>query len=391
MKKNIKTKIIKASHKLKSEYLFVELIFPDYKLLVAVYYNAPKVDEIGEFNDVIAEMAPKYAEVIMLGDFNENLLCNMSGRCNKCACNSCRTCRFRCILDTYGLKSLGSLPTNFDQTPSLIDLIITTNPNGFIRFGQLSSTISNHDILYASYSNPNISFEREPQFRRNFNAIKFDDLMNDVRNVHFEKAFQFTEVNAMTGNFSEKMVQLLDDHAPLKPFLPKLDLTASQRWCTPEIDKANIDAEIAKREYKADKNPDNRRQWHRLRNNANELIKYAKIKYYGPKLKLKLGSKLLWNNAKSLGVVSSKINTVRTNFTADEFNVHVPAPNNTNRTSSRNIATVTRTNLTYSPFAFRNVTHQEVDIATLSIKSDAVGLDKIPFLKFIKLMLSILD
>lgn len=206
--------------------------------------------------------------------------------------------------------------------------------------------------------------------------------------MHFEEAFQFENVDAMTDNFSGKMVQLLEAHAPLKPFLPRPDLTASQRWFTPEIDKATIDAEIAKREYKANKNPDNRRHWHRLRNKANELIKYAKIRYYGPKLNLKLGSKQLWNNAKSIGVVSSKINAVRANFTADEFNVHVTASNNTNRTSSINTTTANRNNLTSSTSAFRNVTHQEVAIATLSIKSNAVGLDKIP-LKFIRLMLPV--
>lgn len=122
-------------------------------------------------------MLSNYGDVILLGDFNENLLCNISGRCNKCARRSCPTCRFRCVLDTYGLTSLGSQPTNFDQTPSLIDLIITNNPDGFAYFGQLSSRLFNHDILYASYANTNITFEKQPQFRRSFNAINLNDLM----------------------------------------------------------------------------------------------------------------------------------------------------------------------------------------------------------------------
>lgn len=147
IKKDIKTKVIKASSKLKSEYLFVELIFPNYKILVAAYYKAPDVDEINEFSDVVAEMIQNYADVILLGDFNENLLRNMSGTCTKCARQSCRTCRFSVVLNNFALTSLGSEPTNFDQTPSLIDLIITTNQAGFNRFGQLSSTLSNHDIL----------------------------------------------------------------------------------------------------------------------------------------------------------------------------------------------------------------------------------------------------
>ncbi|KAJ6645803.1 Tetratricopeptide repeat protein 19 like, mitochondrial [Pseudolycoriella hygida] len=135
------------------------------------------------------------------------------------------------------------------------------------------------------------------------------------------KMFVYTcaDIDSMTECFTSKLVSLLEAHAPVQRLRPKSALTATERWYTPAMDKASTDAEMVKRQYKLD----NRKLWHRLRNKYNELIKYAKINYYKLKLNPKLGSKRLWNNAKALGLVSSKKTVVRPNFTADEFNSHV--------------------------------------------------------------------
>lgn len=134
IKKGLKSKIVHQSHKLKSEFLFAELIFPNYKILIAAYYKAPKVDEINEFNDVRSSLTPNYSDVILLGDFNEDLLRHVSGTCSKCAHRSCSTCRFTGVLNSYGLTSLGTDPTNFDQTPSQIDLILSSGSGWFCTF-----------------------------------------------------------------------------------------------------------------------------------------------------------------------------------------------------------------------------------------------------------------
>lgn len=60
-----------------------------------------------------------------------------------------------------------------------------------------------------------------------------------------------------------------------------------------------------------------------LEEKLNELIKYTKANYYGLKLNTKLGSRQLWKNARGLGLVSSKKNSTRPNFTANDFNAHV--------------------------------------------------------------------
>lgn len=387
VKKGIKTKIVSASHKLKSEYLFVELIFPNYKILMAVYYKAPKVDEISALNDVLSELMPKYADVILLGDFNENMLVNVGRSCRTCVQHTCKTCRFKSVMNTFGLSSIGTQPTNFDQTPSQIDLMLSNNPSSIMRFGQVSSTLSNHDILFASYSNQHINFEEKPRFWRNLKAINMDDLYNDALNSRFDEVLGGTDVNEMTEGFISKLVHLLDTHAPLKRYYPKPDLISTELWYTQAIDMACVDAEVAKRDYKANRTPAKRSLWHRLRNKSNELIRHAKANFYGPKLNPNLGTKQLWHNARGLGLVSSKKDLARPGFTADDFNLHTTTVHTSTIPSRGQLHNVNNvSNRTFQNcFAFRNVLDVDVATALWAVKSNAVGLDKIP-LKFLKIL-----
>lgn len=43
-------------------------------MVPGAYYKAPKVNEIDELDDVLADSLPKYSDAIILGDFNENLI-----------------------------------------------------------------------------------------------------------------------------------------------------------------------------------------------------------------------------------------------------------------------------------------------------------------------------
>lgn len=143
----IKTKVVRSSIGVKSEFLFIELIFPNFKVLVGGYYKAPNVDEIDLFEDVLTELMPGYADVVVLGALNENLLLHDErGNCSKCVQRTCGTCRLKRCFVRLGLQSLGSVATNFDQTPSQIDLILTNRPEKFSVFNQVGSGLSNHDI-----------------------------------------------------------------------------------------------------------------------------------------------------------------------------------------------------------------------------------------------------
>lgn len=151
VRKGVKTRVIRSSTGLLSEYLFFEVIFPNEKILFAAYYKAPKVDEIAEFDAVLTDLSPKYSDTVLLGDFNENLLLHDSnGICKKCVHRTCSVCRFSACMMTHGMKSIGTAPTNFDGVPTQLDLILSNSPDKFTVFNQIDSGISNHDILFAT-------------------------------------------------------------------------------------------------------------------------------------------------------------------------------------------------------------------------------------------------
>ena len=152
------------------------LIFPNYKFLIGAYCKALKVDEIIKLDNVLSDLTTKCSDVIRLDDFNENLLRqHEDGCCSKCKSRCCSTCRFMITLDIFGLSSVGTSPTNFDQTPSLIYLMIANKPMNFLVFNQISTGLSNHDLIFASYSSKNINAANETKLWRNYKTVHWSD------------------------------------------------------------------------------------------------------------------------------------------------------------------------------------------------------------------------
>lgn len=64
IRKGLKAKVIKVSSGIKSEFHFLEIIFPNSKLLIGAYYKAPRVDEIDLFDEALADVVTNYTDVI---------------------------------------------------------------------------------------------------------------------------------------------------------------------------------------------------------------------------------------------------------------------------------------------------------------------------------------
>lgn len=165
-------RIVKLSEKIASEYLFIEVILPDSKVLVGAYYKGPKVKELDLFEELLLDVTMVYEDVFIVGDFNENCLSSLDGGCASARCvnRTCTNCQFSDILANYGRVSIGTDFTHFSERPgdrpSLIDLFLTNRPDKVLFFKQISHGLSNHDIIFGSYvCNKRVKY-RKPQFRR---------------------------------------------------------------------------------------------------------------------------------------------------------------------------------------------------------------------------------
>lgn len=153
IKKGINYKVVRSSADIQSEYVFIEIIFPNSKMLLGAYYKAPNVKEIEKFDEVLSELSPSYTDVIILGDFNENLLKHDKKDLSvMCPSERCTSCNFKACMVRHALKSVGTTPTNFDGEPTLLDLILVNRPEKVLKFNQVKSGLSNHDLIFAVYS-----------------------------------------------------------------------------------------------------------------------------------------------------------------------------------------------------------------------------------------------
>lgn len=128
----------------KCNYLLIELIFPNSKLLVGVFYQPPGTFDQDFLSDLIMSLAPHYSDIILTGDFNVNLL-DMS--------NNVRNNRFLNVFNPVNISVVNTEPTYFHSTgSSMLDLFLTNNPNEVTLVNQIDSGLAtHHDILILSY------------------------------------------------------------------------------------------------------------------------------------------------------------------------------------------------------------------------------------------------
>lgn len=180
------------------------------------------------------------------------------------------------------------------------------------------------------------------------------------------------------------IIELLDRFAPLRQVRTKV--TNDAPWFGSAIRRAILMRDVAFRRWRNSRSDICREQYCSLRNSANRLIRDSKRQYYASRLQVGMGSKTLWKNLRSMGLVSSR--QVEPHFNANDFAKYLSDIDRqtANMLSSNNVA------LNYSTrgnsFSFVHVTELDVLEAFHKVKSNAIGLDGVPF-QFVKLILPV--
>lgn len=91
-----------------TESIFVEIVLPLVKILIATFYKAPRVDEIEEFGKVVGGPTDRYDDVPIFKDFNEDISRIVNGVCTKCIPGTCTLCRLTLVLSDFVLNSVGN-------------------------------------------------------------------------------------------------------------------------------------------------------------------------------------------------------------------------------------------------------------------------------------------
>lgn len=389
----LRTKVVSLSDNIATEYIFFELIFPHTKVLVGAFYKAPKVDDIEKLDEILDILLPQYEAAVLLGDFNENMLTNATDQCLECRRGGCKACQFRAVLEKFSLHMLGAEPTHFQPgcTPTQIDLIVTNDLARVRFYNQLSSGLSHHDLLVASFDFDYSLESEQKRYHRRFKSVNYDRLAQDSQSLPWQQIYRMTNVDDMVNHVNGLIHTLLERHAPLVPVV-NISLTSTKPWFTRDIRIALIEKNLAFHYWKVNRDQVHRDKYTKFRNKVTQMIKAAKRRYFKRLLAPSLGSKTLWSNLRGIGLVKSQSQVLPT-CTADDYNVYLA----TSVTGLRRRADIRPQRGHTSPqvtsairsdqrFSFVTVPEYIVAQSILRIASKASGTDGTPPM-FVKILL----
>ena len=365
-----------------TEFLILELKIKFQKLLVATVYRPPG-NKFTNFEDEISKLLPLYEHTLIMGDFNYDLLSSKP-----------EVNEFREKIDTYNLKAAPLNATHYTKSShSLLDIILTTNPNNLLSCGQLEAPgLSRHHLIYASYALLTPKFEPRRVTYRDIKSINVAALAIDTIAYPWDNIYLIPDVNEKLKIFNQLLLQLLDKYAPCKT---KIIKRPPSPWISNEILTLMSERDAAYKRHcrmlkqKSDLVNETWEEYRKLRNRCTQEIRNAKIKF-AHKLNAECRRpQQLWNSLKALGITDNVNNSSHINTSLDDLNAHFCQSNNfdaeVKKTTINKIMNLSDERVKDS-FSFSCVTPAEVEATIQKIRSNAIGVDEIP-ISFIKLIL----
>ncbi|KAI5725321.1 hypothetical protein M8J77_013834 [Diaphorina citri] len=364
------------------EYMAVQVTLRSVKLLVVVVYKPPDVHNLNGIDEFLSESMPFYEHIIIMGDFNINVLNETSSQ----------TLMLKTLISDLNIKMLQTRPTHHShnsQSSSLIDLMLVLQEHKVTRYGQLPAPgISRHDMLYLAYSVKVPKYPVQFVTYRDIKGIDSDLLLESFGSLDWEPLLSESDINRKTELLRIKILEVFDEFAPLtesrvtRPPIPWMN--ASIKRCMRLRDKLWI-------KYRRTKSIEDRIAYNIQKNATNYAVRRAQ-KYFSRSI-LKAGSKSTWNRLRSLGLGKIK-SSAPLHVGLDELNqyfvsvVPVPCPTVKNTIleeieNGSNAAPVSSD----ATFNFVEVSESDVSKAVLSIKSKASGYDGVDG-KMVKLVLA---
>lgn len=257
-----------------------------------MYRNpAEKTDWVDKFENLIDHALKDEKEIIILGDFNKDLL------------NINQTREWSNLISSLGFTQLIKDPTRETNTTStLIDHVYSSNEECISDSHVSKICLSDH---YAIFCNRKIFFSCKNHFHKTitYRSFKqFDDnaFLSDLLSQPWPDIEQLSNVDDILEAWYSLFIETVDTHAPVKTQRVKHDLQPG--WVTPDIlDKIKLRDKMKKQgrfeDYKL------------LRNEVCSFIQEAKRSVYKAKIEEgKDDPKSIWKLFKEFGANSKTPN-----------------------------------------------------------------------------------
>ena len=365
---------------LQPELIFTEVEINKNKVAVGVIYKSPNTSYgiYAEIQEILAFITTKYSHVLLMGDFNIDLLKND------------RPAEFlkNVILQPFALHQVINEPTRITKdTATLIDHIFVTNPDSVKGSGVVDFPgISDHCLIFMSYSLKRPKFTPTKVVRRDFKNFNKDTFIVDMERAPWGNIHTIDENNLELG-INDKVTILenifknnIDKHAPYKEFTIKRPINSA--WMNDEILSLMDSRDRYKNFYNRYKDDYFFDRYKELRNEVNHKIRRAKIREFNESVNNKImDSRSFHRELKKHNVVSSKKSVdMKCQFPPDTLNDTFCESHNAEVDLDKIARTINSINSKPRKggnFQFTEVTELEVIETVKTLKSNACGVDDI--------------
>lgn len=373
IKQGLHAKVLLKSEDLDAiEYLFLEISIGEQRLFLGSVYRPNRNINTQDLIAKIESKAVAYSDIIIVGDFNSNLLLE-------------RTL-------TESMSSLGLSPTNY-ETPThytstantLLDVFFINDPTKMLLYDQLSAPgFSKHDLIYLVY-------DFQPKMKNStytymdFNRMDRRVLEEEFLKIDWDEIYFMTSVDDQAKHLEDKVVRLYYLAVPLTTITNNKKINP---WFTASIKSLIERRDFAYNRWKRFKTVEFKNDFRKARKDVNEEIRKAKMSYYGHRFSTALGSRKTWSTIKEIGI-GKNLNIVDQNVNVEELNnTFSNIPTISSNPDFYNEIIDSSEHL-YEAFEFSYVTGPEVYSTCMNVRSDSMGYDNI-HPRFLKIILPLL-
>ena len=193
------------------ELLVVEIIKPHSRpLLVSTWYRPPNspAEVSAEFENFLKTVEAMDRECIVLGDINVNLA---EGSLDPCATH------VQFFYDAYQYTQLIKDCTRItDKSKTLIDHLITNDPQNIKAAGIIPVCISDHYLIYGIRKFPSLKSKTKYITSRCMKNYRVELISKELEEIPWESLGELSDPNEMVNFWEVSVRSVLDNHAPIR-------------------------------------------------------------------------------------------------------------------------------------------------------------------------------
>ena len=261
------------------EAIWLEIKFAHTKnLLLCLIYRPPSatVEWINSFHDMINAPYSSFKDIVIMGDFNFNVLREVNKRWENLICH-------------FNLTQMVITPTRVtDSAASLIDHIYTTNEALVKNVDVPQIRLSDHYPVHFSWLRERHKVKKNAHTCITYRAVnKMNEqaFLEDLSNCNWENVTSGNDVDVALTSWENLLLNVVNKHAPKRE--KRVKKKFQPKWFNVEIRSA-----IEKRDYAKTNESGIYKYW---RNKTTALIRQAKKDFFhGEISKNKGNTKAIW-------------------------------------------------------------------------------------------------